>query len=62
MSRTMGDSHKRFLQTIMSKGIISASQAVALHKHCCETHGGMEETHWLQFNQILLDHVVFILY
>uniref|UniRef100_A0A9J8C0F9 Non-structural maintenance of chromosomes element 1 homolog n=1 Tax=Cyprinus carpio carpio TaxID=630221 RepID=A0A9J8C0F9_CYPCA len=38
MSRTMGDSHKRFLQTIMSSGIISASQAVALHKHCCETH------------------------
>uniref|UniRef100_A0A8C2Q5R9 Non-structural maintenance of chromosomes element 1 homolog n=1 Tax=Cyprinus carpio TaxID=7962 RepID=A0A8C2Q5R9_CYPCA len=27
MSRTMGDSHKRFLQTIMSSGIISASQA-----------------------------------
>uniref|UniRef100_A0A8C2KAS3 Non-structural maintenance of chromosomes element 1 homolog n=1 Tax=Cyprinus carpio TaxID=7962 RepID=A0A8C2KAS3_CYPCA len=26
MSRTMGDSHKRFLQTIMSSGIISASQ------------------------------------
>uniref|UniRef100_A0A673MR71 Non-structural maintenance of chromosomes element 1 homolog n=1 Tax=Sinocyclocheilus rhinocerous TaxID=307959 RepID=A0A673MR71_9TELE len=39
MSRTIGDSHKRFLQTIMSNGIISASQAVALHKHCCETHG-----------------------
>ncbi|XP_058625912.1 non-structural maintenance of chromosomes element 1 homolog isoform X1 [Onychostoma macrolepis] len=39
MSRTMGDSHKRFLQTIMSNGIIGASQAVALHKHCCETHG-----------------------
>uniref|UniRef100_A0A671SIL5 NSE1 homolog, SMC5-SMC6 complex component n=1 Tax=Sinocyclocheilus anshuiensis TaxID=1608454 RepID=A0A671SIL5_9TELE len=39
MSRTIGDSHKRFLQTIMSNGIISASQAIALHKHCCETHG-----------------------
>uniref|UniRef100_A0A8C1WJ68 Non-structural maintenance of chromosomes element 1 homolog n=1 Tax=Cyprinus carpio TaxID=7962 RepID=A0A8C1WJ68_CYPCA len=38
MSRTMGDSHKRFLQTIMSSGIISASQAVALHKRYCETH------------------------
>ncbi|RXN16096.1 non-structural maintenance of chromosomes element 1-like protein [Labeo rohita] len=39
MSRPMGDSHKRFLQTMMSNGIISASQAIALHRHCCETHG-----------------------
>ncbi|KAK7174459.1 hypothetical protein R3I93_001619 [Phoxinus phoxinus] len=39
MSRPMADSHRRFLQTMMSNGIISASQAEALHKHCCETHG-----------------------
>lgn len=40
MSRPMGDSHKRFLQTMMSNGIISSVQAKALHRHCCETHGG----------------------
>ncbi|KAL6457241.1 hypothetical protein MHYP_G00342040 [Metynnis hypsauchen] len=39
MSRPMGDSHKRFLQTLMSNGIISSLQAKALHRHCCETHG-----------------------
>lgn len=39
MSRQMGDSHRRFLQTMMMNGIISASQAKALHRHCCETHG-----------------------
>ncbi|KAG9279984.1 non-structural maintenance of chromosomes element 1 homolog [Astyanax mexicanus] len=39
MSRPMGDSHKRFLQTLMSNGIISSIQAKALHRHCCETHG-----------------------
>ncbi|KAA0705442.1 Non-structural maintenance of chromosomes element 1 -like protein [Triplophysa tibetana] len=39
MSRPMGDSHRRFLQSMMSNGIIGASQAKALHKHCCETHG-----------------------
>ncbi|XP_055046034.2 non-structural maintenance of chromosomes element 1 homolog isoform X2 [Misgurnus anguillicaudatus] len=35
----MGDSHRRFLQSIMGYGIISASQAKALHRHCCEAHG-----------------------
>ncbi|KAK1805235.1 hypothetical protein P4O66_019579 [Electrophorus voltai] len=39
MSRQMGDSHRRFLQTMMSNGVISSSQASALHRHCCETHG-----------------------
>ncbi|XP_066530653.1 non-structural maintenance of chromosomes element 1 homolog [Hoplias malabaricus] len=39
MSRSMGDSHKRFLQTLMSNGIISSVQAKALYQHCCETHG-----------------------
>lgn len=37
----MGESHKRFLQTMMSNGIISSVQAKALHRHCCETHGGV---------------------
>ncbi|KAG7316929.1 hypothetical protein KOW79_019227 [Hemibagrus wyckioides] len=39
MSRPMGDSHKRFLQTMMRNGIISSVQAKALYRHCCETHG-----------------------
>ncbi|KAF5908033.1 non-structural maintenance of chromosomes element 1, partial [Clarias magur] len=39
MSRPMGDSHKRFLQTMMSNGIISSLQAKKLHQHCCTTHG-----------------------
>ncbi|KAK3512093.1 hypothetical protein QTP70_030355, partial [Hemibagrus guttatus] len=39
MSRPMGDSHKRFLQTMMRNGIISSVQAKALYCHCCETHG-----------------------
>ncbi|XP_041943351.1 non-structural maintenance of chromosomes element 1 homolog [Alosa sapidissima] len=39
MARPMGDSHRRFLQTMMSNGIIDGSQAKALHKHCCEVAG-----------------------
>lgn len=35
----MGESHKRFLQNMMSNGIISSSQAKALYRHCCEIHG-----------------------
>uniref|UniRef100_A0AAQ5YVJ8 CARD domain-containing protein n=2 Tax=Amphiprion TaxID=80969 RepID=A0AAQ5YVJ8_AMPOC len=38
MSRQMGDSHRRFLQTMMASGIIDESGAKALHQHCCETH------------------------
>ncbi|XP_046894959.1 non-structural maintenance of chromosomes element 1 homolog [Hypomesus transpacificus] len=38
MARPMGDSHRRFLQTLMVDGIIDGPRARALHRHCCETH------------------------
>lgn len=40
MARPLGESHKRFLQTMMVNGIIDGAKARALHRHCCETHGG----------------------
>ncbi|XP_076865375.1 LOW QUALITY PROTEIN: non-structural maintenance of chromosomes element 1 homolog [Brachyhypopomus gauderio] len=54
MSRPMGDSHRRFLQTLMSHGIISSSQASALHRHCCETHGA-------QYSQDRLDEFISVI-
>uniref|UniRef100_A0A3Q3JCQ0 Non-structural maintenance of chromosomes element 1 homolog n=1 Tax=Monopterus albus TaxID=43700 RepID=A0A3Q3JCQ0_MONAL len=38
MSRQMGDSHRRFLQTMMVSGIVDEQEARTLYKHCCETH------------------------
>ncbi|XP_072240634.1 non-structural maintenance of chromosomes element 1 homolog [Leuresthes tenuis] len=38
MSRQMGDSHRRFLQTMMSCGITDEPGALALYQYCCETH------------------------
>ncbi|XP_034401148.1 non-structural maintenance of chromosomes element 1 homolog isoform X2 [Cyclopterus lumpus] len=38
MSRQMGDSHRRFLQTMMSNGIVDEQGARTLHQYCCETH------------------------
>uniref|UniRef100_UPI0037E84A4B non-structural maintenance of chromosomes element 1 homolog n=1 Tax=Semicossyphus pulcher TaxID=241346 RepID=UPI0037E84A4B len=38
MSRQMGDSHRRFLQTMMTNGIVDEQGARRLHQHCCETH------------------------
>ncbi|XP_028999922.1 non-structural maintenance of chromosomes element 1 homolog isoform X2 [Betta splendens] len=38
MSRQMGDNHRRFLQTMMSIGIVDDHGAKALYQHCCETH------------------------
>ncbi|XP_028257245.1 non-structural maintenance of chromosomes element 1 homolog [Parambassis ranga] len=38
MSRQMGDSHRRFLQTMMANGIIDEQGAKALYQHCCEVH------------------------
>ncbi|XP_029932668.1 non-structural maintenance of chromosomes element 1 homolog isoform X2 [Myripristis murdjan] len=38
MSRPMGDSHRRFLQAMMAKGIINEQEARALHRHCCDAH------------------------
>ncbi|XP_076584266.1 non-structural maintenance of chromosomes element 1 homolog isoform X4 [Chaetodon auriga] len=38
MSRQMGDSHRRFLQTMMANGIVDEQGAETLHRYCCETH------------------------
>ncbi|KAM9314437.1 non-structural maintenance of chromosomes element 1 homolog isoform 2-T4 [Pholidichthys leucotaenia] len=38
MSPSMGDSHRRFLQTMMANGIIDEQGAKALYQYCCETH------------------------
>ena len=38
MSRQMGDSHRRFLQTMMVSGIVDEQAAKKLHQFCCETH------------------------
>ncbi|XP_071377678.1 non-structural maintenance of chromosomes element 1 homolog isoform X1 [Centroberyx affinis] len=38
MTRPMGDSHRRFLQTMMANGIIDEPGAKTLHRHSCETH------------------------
>ncbi|XP_041838168.1 non-structural maintenance of chromosomes element 1 homolog [Melanotaenia boesemani] len=38
MSRQMGDSHRRFLQTMMTSGITDEQGAKALYQYCCETH------------------------
>lgn len=40
MMRAMGDSHRRFLQTMMANGIVDEQGARTLYQHCCETHGG----------------------
>lgn len=37
MSHQMGDSHRRFLQTMMSSGIIDEQGAKKLHQYCCES-------------------------
>ncbi|XP_037546249.1 non-structural maintenance of chromosomes element 1 homolog [Nematolebias whitei] len=38
MSRQLGDSHRRFLQTMMGVGIVDELEAKALYQHCCETY------------------------
>ncbi|XP_067859152.1 non-structural maintenance of chromosomes element 1 homolog isoform X2 [Heptranchias perlo] len=38
MAAALNDSHRRFLQTIMSQGILEGSVTRKLHRHCCETH------------------------
>ncbi|KAM3877090.1 non-structural maintenance of chromosomes element 1 homolog [Diretmus argenteus] len=38
MTQVMGDSHRRFLQTMMVNGIIDELGTKTLHRHCCETH------------------------
>ncbi|XP_063284974.1 non-structural maintenance of chromosomes element 1 homolog [Pelobates fuscus] len=34
----MNDSHRRFIQVLMSHGIMEASAVRKLHRHCCEIH------------------------
>ncbi|KAM4025194.1 non-structural maintenance of chromosomes element 1 homolog isoform 1-T2 [Anomaloglossus baeobatrachus] len=34
----MSESHQRFLQVLMSHGIMEASAVRTLHRHCCEVH------------------------
>uniref|UniRef100_A0A8B9PJF3 Non-structural maintenance of chromosomes element 1 homolog n=1 Tax=Apteryx owenii TaxID=8824 RepID=A0A8B9PJF3_APTOW len=38
MAAQMTDSHRRFLQVLMSHGIMEGSEARKLHRHCCEIH------------------------
>uniref|UniRef100_UPI00398F6C72 non-structural maintenance of chromosomes element 1 homolog isoform X2 n=1 Tax=Pristiophorus japonicus TaxID=55135 RepID=UPI00398F6C72 len=38
MATALNESHRRFLQTMMSQGILEGSVMRKLHKHCCETH------------------------
>ncbi|XP_048465248.1 non-structural maintenance of chromosomes element 1 homolog isoform X4 [Rhincodon typus] len=38
MAAALNESHRRFLQTMMSQGILEGSMMRKLHKHCCETH------------------------
>ncbi|XP_078520320.1 non-structural maintenance of chromosomes element 1 homolog [Lissotriton helveticus] len=38
MATQMTDSHRRFIQVLMSHGIMEGSEARALHRHCCEVH------------------------
>ncbi|XP_034544907.1 non-structural maintenance of chromosomes element 1 homolog isoform X3 [Notolabrus celidotus] len=35
MSGPMGDSHRRFLQAMMGRGIVDEQEASKLHQHCC---------------------------
>ncbi|MEE6498205.1 hypothetical protein FKM82_003007 [Ascaphus truei] len=38
MTGQITESHQRFLQVLMSHGILEGSAARALHKHCCAVH------------------------
>ncbi|GCB67101.1 hypothetical protein scyTo_0012097 [Scyliorhinus torazame] len=38
MAEALNESHRRFLQTMMSQGILEGSMMRKLHKHCCETY------------------------
>ncbi|XP_029433367.1 non-structural maintenance of chromosomes element 1 homolog isoform X2 [Rhinatrema bivittatum] len=38
MGTQMTDSHRRFLQVLMSHGILEGSEVRTLHRHCCEAH------------------------
>ncbi|KFP72730.1 Non-structural maintenance of chromosomes element 1, partial [Apaloderma vittatum] len=38
MAAQMTDAHRRFLQVLMSHGIMEGSETRKLHRHCCEIH------------------------
>ncbi|NP_001083134.1 non-structural maintenance of chromosomes element 1 homolog [Xenopus laevis] len=38
MADRINESHQRFLQALMSHGIMEGSAVRALHRHCCELH------------------------
>ncbi|XP_072124600.1 non-structural maintenance of chromosomes element 1 homolog isoform X1 [Mobula birostris] len=38
MAAVLNDGHRRFLQTMMSQGILEGSMTRKLHRHCCELH------------------------
>ncbi|XP_032896801.1 non-structural maintenance of chromosomes element 1 homolog isoform X2 [Amblyraja radiata] len=38
MATALNDGQRRFLQTMMSQGILEGSVTRKLHKHCCEIH------------------------
>ncbi|KAK5866203.1 hypothetical protein PBY51_020412 [Eleginops maclovinus] len=38
MSRQMGDSHRRFLQTMMANGMVDEQGAKRVYQYCCEIH------------------------
>uniref|UniRef100_V9L1I5 Non-structural maintenance of chromosomes element 1 homolog n=1 Tax=Callorhinchus milii TaxID=7868 RepID=V9L1I5_CALMI len=40
MGSPLNESHQRFLQTMMSQGILEGSEVKSLHRHCCGTHQG----------------------
>ncbi|KAL0992840.1 hypothetical protein UPYG_G00099240 [Umbra pygmaea] len=53
MARPLGEVHKRFLQTMMAKGIIDGDKAKALLRHCCETHGAPINDHLDEFIEVI---------
>lgn len=40
MAAQMTGAHQKFLQVLMSRGIMERSEARKLHRRCCEIHKG----------------------
>lgn len=40
MSQQMGDSHRRFLQTMMGCAVVTGREAESLYRYCCVAHKG----------------------
>ncbi|KAG8433023.1 hypothetical protein GDO86_017334 [Hymenochirus boettgeri] len=38
MAEKINESHQRFIQVLLSHGIMEGSEVRALHRHCCEVH------------------------